>query len=169
MAIGIAIGVAVLVVLLVTTIVGRRMEKCRVQEKVAAALLLKKKQLDEMIDMNKRQSSAREYLILVISWKEDKKRKYIFDPSTGVSIGRDREENQICIPLDTISQKHCMIFSSGDSIYIQDLNSTNGTFIKRGFKTYRVNGCAPCQDNDTIIVGDIYFKIRTFYMDATNL
>ena len=91
MAIGIAIGVAVLIVLLVTTIVSRRIEKSREQEKAAAALLLKKKQLDDLLDMNKRQNSNREYLILVITWKEGKKRKYIFDPSVGVSIGRGRE------------------------------------------------------------------------------
>ena len=169
MAIGIAIGVAVLIVLLVTTIVSRRIEKSREQEKAAAALLLKKTQLGDLLDMNKRQNNNREYLILVITWKEEKKRKYIFDPSVGVSIGRGREENQICIPLDTVSHKHCIIFSSGNDIYVQDLNSSNGTYIKRGFKIFRVTGCALCMENDTIIVGDIYFKIRTFYMDAANL
>ena len=147
-------------------IISRRKKKNKEQEIKAAALLLKERQLRNAIDMNKRGSTAREQLILVISWKDDKKKKFIFDPAIGVRIGRGREENQICIPLDTVSQKHCMIFSNGGYIYVKDMNSANGTYLKRGLKTYLVRDSLLCRDGDQIIVGGISFKIRTFWIDS---
>ncbi len=164
------IGIAALIlILVVVSVVSRKKNKAREMEYQAAAMLLKERQLRNAIDMNKKQNSNREQMVLVVTWKEEKERKFIFDPASGVRIGRGREENQICVPLDTVSHKHCIIFSSGDSIYVQDLNSANGTFIKRGFKKFRVTDTALCQENDTIIVGGVGFKIRSFYVDSAYL
>ena len=167
MVVGVAVGLlAILVLLLIILIRKRREQKRRIQEREAAAILLKQKQLDEAIDMNYRQSVGTDQLILVITWKDDQKRKFVFDPSSGVKIGRGIDSNQICVPLETVSYEHCIIFSNGDNLYIKDLNSANGTFNKRGFKIYRVRDSAPCYDNDVVIVGDVRFKISSFYMNS---
>lgn len=158
--------VAVLVTALAAAITNRKIKKKKDQEFKAAALLLKERQLQNAIDMNQSRQGQRENMVLVVSWKDDKKREYIFDPARGVQIGRDREANQICVPLDTVSQQHCMIFSNGDFMYVKDLNSANGTFLKRGFKTYRVYDCELLLDNDKVIVGGISFKVRSFWVDS---
>ncbi len=44
------------------------------------------------------------------------------------TIGRD-EDNDIVIPLPIISRHHARIIREGDRLYIEDLNSTNGTFV----------------------------------------
>ena len=105
MVVGIVVGVASLAMILLIMMISRRKKKDREQEIKAAAMLLKERQLRNAIDMNKKNGAQREQLILVVSWKDDKKRKFIFDPATGVRIGRGRDENQICVPLDTVSQK----------------------------------------------------------------
>ena len=166
MVVGIVAGVAALVIILLIMIVSRRKKKDKEQEIKAASMLLKERQLRNAIDMNKKGGTPREQLILVITWKDDKKRKFIFDPAIGVRIGRGREENQICVPLDTVSQKHCIIFSNNGYLYVKDMNSANGTYLKRGLKTYLVRDSLLCRDGDQIIVGGIPFKIRTFWIDS---
>ena len=162
-------AVAVLAISLLITIISRKKKKRIDQEFKAAALLLKERQLRKAIDMKQGQQEQRENMVVIVSWKDDKKRKFIFDPSDGVRIGRDREANQICVPIDTVSQRHCMIFSNGNYLYVKDQNSANGTFLKRGFKTYRVNDCELLADNDKVIVGGIPFKVRSFWIDGTYL
>lgn len=169
MIVGIVAGALLLAMILLITIVSRRKQKNKEQEIKAAAMLLKERQLRDAIDMNRRGEANRNHMVLVVTWKDDKKRKFVFDPASGVRIGRGRDENQICVPLDTVSTKHCMIFSNGDYLYVKDLNSANGTFLKRGFKTYRVRDCEMCRDNDKIIVGGIAFQVRTFWIDSAYL
>jgi two-component system, cell cycle response regulator len=43
-------------------------------------------------------------------------------------IGRSSSAN-ICLEDELISREHCKIWVQGDTIWIQDLNSTNGTYI----------------------------------------
>lgn len=163
------ITAAALIIVLSFYITGRKRRKNREQEFKAAAILLKERQLRNAIDMNPLVSQQREQMILIVSWKDDEKRKYIFDPVSGVRIGRDRETNQICVPEGTVSQRQCIIFSNGNSLYVKDLNSANGTYLKRGFTTYKVQDCQLCKEKDRIIVGGISFKIQTFWVDSMYL
>lgn len=45
-----------------------------------------------------------------------------------VVIGR-KSENDLVLDNPTVSRKHCKIYKAGDSYFIEDLNSTNGTFL----------------------------------------
>lgn len=62
-----------------------------------------------------------------------------------VSIGR-KAENDLVLDNPTVSGHHCKIYKAGDSYFIEDLNSTNGTFvnakkvIKSGIKENDVIG-----------------------------
>lgn len=52
-----------------------------------------------------------------------------FQLRTGENTLGRREENDIAIPDASISGKHCVLLVSDSSIRIQDLGSTNGTFV----------------------------------------
>ena len=45
-----------------------------------------------------------------------------------ITIGR-ASDNSVCINESGISSKHAKIFSENNQVYIEDLNSTNGTFV----------------------------------------
>ncbi|MEW6456015.1 MAG: FHA domain-containing protein [Acidobacteriota bacterium] len=47
-----------------------------------------------------------------------------------IFIGRGKE-NDIIIPVSSISHKHAKIFKKGDKYYIEDLKSSNGIFINK--------------------------------------
>lgn len=49
-------------------------------------------------------------------------------PRTEITIGRD-DENAINNPLHTLSRRHARLFVRDDAYYIEDLGSTNGTFV----------------------------------------
>ena len=66
-----------------------------------------------------------------------------------VYIGRD-PECEVHIPTTTISRKHVRIFCRGEEYHVEDLDSTNGTYIN-GVKIKR---CI-LRNNDQITVGDI--------------
>ena len=55
--------------------------------------------------------------------------EYIFDQST-VSIGA-MDDNDVVVDDDTVSRYHCRVFQEEDAYLIQDLSSTNGTFVNR--------------------------------------
>ena len=66
-----------------------------------------------------------------------------------VYIGRD-PECEVHIPTTTISRQHVRIFCRGEEYHVEDLDSTNGTYIN-GVKVKR---CV-LRNNDQITVGDI--------------
>lgn len=99
-----------------------------------------------------------------------KKDSYVFDPAKGVSIGRRKSEgkNMICLTDISVSGNHCMIYSSGNSVYFQDMGSSNGSTIKRGFRKYFVgNGnVMELKTKDKLFIGISEFKINIFYYDV---
>ncbi len=57
-----------------------------------------------------------------------------------ITIGRD-SSNDIPLPLDlSISRKHLKISTVGKELIIEDLNSTNGTFLLENGKMIKVSG-----------------------------
>lgn len=67
-------------------------------------------------------------------------------------VGR-RPECEVVLNEKTISGKHARIFREGDGYMVEDLNSTNGTFVN-GAKVQR----APIQPNDTVMFHKIEFR-----------
>lgn len=56
------------------------------------------------------------------------------DGTTYIGYGADAD---ICINKETISQLHARIDRSEDGVYIQDLNSTNGTYVNEQLLAYK--------------------------------
>ena len=51
-----------------------------------------------------------------------------FSLANGFVIGRD-EKNDIVVPLSYVSRRHAKIALRKDKLYIEDLNSSNGTYV----------------------------------------
>ncbi|WP_437977741.1 diguanylate cyclase [Sorangium sp. So ce295] len=67
---------------------------------------------------------------VVVVWTSDDKqrgKRYVVR-GAGISIGRD-PENDISIDDPTISGRHCCIRGEGKEVVVQDLGSTNGTYV----------------------------------------
>lgn len=69
-------------------------------------------------------------------------------------IGR-REDCDLRIPLGEVSRKHCRILRDGDTLKLEDLGSSNGTFLNAS----RVQE-ALLTPGDTIQVGPVVFVLQ---------
>jgi len=77
-----------------------------------------------------------------------------------VSVGRVRG-NDIVLPKGNVSKHHCRLLVNGDEILVEDLRSTNGTYVN-GRKIAEPTTLAP---SDKVFVGD--FIIRVMSMSST--
>ncbi len=92
---------------------------------------------------------------------------YVFDPERSVLIGRDKERCDICLQDVTVSGQHCELFLYEGEIYLQDLNSQNGTVVKRRIFSHTLYGEQELLRNrDRFKVGSTWFMIMIFYYDS---
>jgi pSer/pThr/pTyr-binding forkhead associated (FHA) protein len=78
-----------------------------------------------------------------------------FDLFGGVSIGRSSDAD-VRIEDRYASQIHLRIYSRGGSYYVEDMNSTNGTFLNGS----QLDGTAELQHFDRIQIGDTEFRFE---------
>lgn len=116
--------------------------------------------------------NGRKTMVFIKAKGVREKFQFVFDPEKTILIGRDKENSNIYLNDIAVSQTHCRIFSENDVIYLQDMNSINGTVIKRNFlKRYNVHsGCTiMLKNNDRVIAGSCEFKIVLFYFDMSTM
>ena len=79
------------------------------------------------------------------------------------TVGRDEKNTDITLSELSLSRKHMAFLYKEDCIQVQDLNSTNGTFLNgqklNPKKTY------PLKNNDILKIGDLVFK----FMEKGNI
>src|SRR5262249_1084526 len=73
--------------------------------------------------------------------------------NTEITIGR-KPDNDVVIDNPMVSNHHCKIIPVGNSLFVEDLNSTNGVFVN----TKRVTQ-AQLQNHDVIVVGKHVLKL----------
>jgi hypothetical protein len=78
-----------------------------------------------------------------------------FDLFGGLSIGRSPQAD-VRIEDRFASQLHARLYSRNSAYYVEDLGSTNGTFLNG----QRVNGAAPLSDLDEVRIGDTEFRFE---------
>lgn len=78
-----------------------------------------------------------------------------FNKST-ISIGKS-EENDIILPQQGISRKHALIIFEGNKFYVQDLDSTNGTFLNG----IRITGKHPLNIGEQFRVGTFLISVQS--------
>jgi hypothetical protein len=74
---------------------------------------------------------------------------------TGVLIGRN-PECALVVDDDYASGRHCRIYPSGDSWYVEDLGSTNGTFMGRD----RLTTPREVEVGSTLRIGKTVLELR---------
>ena len=71
------------------------------------------------------------------------------------TIGRDAQ-NDLALPDDPlVSHQHACIRHMGDTYVVEDLHSTNGTFLERGLNVTRITSPQQLLPSDVIRVGSI--------------
>ncbi|HUP62935.1 MAG TPA: GGDEF domain-containing protein [Thermoanaerobaculia bacterium] len=70
-----------------------------------------------------------------------------------ITIGRD-DENRISVDLNTVSRRHSRVFSDGAQHFVEDLESTNGTFVN----DREVDTPTALRNGDLIKCGGAVFK-----------
>lgn len=75
-------------------------------------------------------------------------------PKLPISVGRG-EECRVRIPLASVSRKHCELKIEDDELVIQDLKSSNGTFVNG--ERIRSRELAP---GDLVAVGPLVFVVK---------
>lgn len=97
----------------------------------------------------------------------------IRNPLTGrpkkVKIGKNAEGADIALPWDkSVSRPHCELSfeveGDEDKYYVYDLNSSNGTFLRKGEddEFHEVEGKAYMRDGDILRVGNSQFRVVIF-------
>jgi len=87
-------------------------------------------------------------ITIVVTHEDDQSDEFDFDPTQStISIGR-RSTNDVCIPNLSVSGRHARIVFNDGEAWIEDLNSTNGTYIKN-----RLISRQMLNHNDDLIVG----------------
>lgn len=136
----------------------------------AARKLVKEQRLnDSLLDHHEKKTRERIRMIIALSWKEQSRESYVFDPAEGVRIGRQPESNNIVIPDDEVSMQHCVLFRKGKALVLQDLKSTNGTMIIHGLRKKWLKGGTYVYDGDRIRVGRTEMLLHVFWIDAAYL
>lgn len=79
-----------------------------------------------------------------------------FKSNAKIKIGRSNENN-ITIPDNTVSLRHCEIDAKGERVVIRDLNSKNHTKVKRKNKMFLIDSKSGFElsSGDIIKAGDI--------------
>ncbi len=83
-------------------------------------------------------------------------------PSREIVIGRSSELDMVLVE-DMVSRKHAKIVTDDKSVSIQDLGSTNGTFVN-GEKVRKVE----LKDGDRILIGTSIVKLVAISGELTN-
>jgi pSer/pThr/pTyr-binding forkhead associated (FHA) protein len=97
-------------------------------------------------------------VVLSIPGKDPREFEYEFDQDK-ISIGRD-QQNNIQVPLSTVSRSHCTLLNDKREWYLEDLKSTHGT--RHNGKPVGAGGKKLLRDGD--IIEMVHFKI-TFHAE----
>ena len=89
-------------------------------------------------------------IVVLVASGPLKGHKYFVKSDSKILIGRSEEANIRIGYDDFCSRRHAVIYWEGDSCFIKDLDSTNGTFVNNR----RIHGKVELTKGDTIGLGD---------------
>lgn len=97
-------------------------------------------------------------ITIVVTHEDDQSDEFDFDSSQStISIGR-RSTNDVCIPNLSVSGRHARIVFNDGEAWVEDLNSTNGTYIRN-----RLISRQMLNHGDELVIG----KTRVSYVNQT--
>lgn len=89
-----------------------------------------------------------------ISEKDGQQTTYQFDKPE-ITIGR-MKGNDIVLPKGNVSKKHARLIDKGDDLQVDDLNSTNGTYVNGR----KVTAQTKVTEDDKIYIGDFILQLQ---------
>ncbi len=92
--------------------------------------------------------------VVLVMFRSDGERRSFSLPRTITVVGR-REDCDLRIPLAEVSRKHCRIINENDTLRIEDLGSSNGTFVN-GERAQE----AAINAGDTVAIGPVTFVVQ---------
>lgn len=164
--------IMILIILSVVTGAGWWIKICveRTEEKkyyAAAARMLRESCLDQIIRSRGTSRMSGRRIMVCVKTKRRHGQSFVFDLDRGVRIGRG--QNEICVQDRLVSASHCCLYNWQGQPVVQDFNSANGTWIKRGLKRYRIEGVQRVFSGDRLLVGGTCFELRFFTFDLAQL
>ncbi len=73
-----------------------------------------------------------------------------------IRIGR-MKSNDVVLPKGNVSKKHARVYREDDALMIEDLDSTNGTYVNGR----KVTSDKPLNESDKIYIGDFVLEVET--------
>ena len=92
--------------------------------------------------------------VVMVMFRADGQRRSFSITRDMTVIGR-REDCDLRIPLSDVSRKHCRVIVNGETIKVEDLGSSNGTYIN-GERVQHAEVSA----GDTLQVGPVIFVVQ---------
>jgi pilus assembly protein CpaF len=92
-------------------------------------------------------------LILTLAEKGGEAKELSFE-QTEIRVGRVRD-NEIVLPKGNVSKHHCRLLLEDDQVLVEDLGSTNGTYVNGR----RISEPTPVTAADRIFVGDFILRM----------
>ena len=92
--------------------------------------------------------------VVMVMFRADQQRRSFSVTRDMTVIGR-REDCDLRIPLSDVSRKHCRLILDGDTIKVEDLGSSNGTY-RNGERIQQTELSA----GDTLQVGPVVFVLQ---------
>lgn len=92
--------------------------------------------------------------VVMVMFRADGQRRS-FSVSRDMTVVGRREDCDLRIPLSDVSRKHCRMILSGEAIKVEDLGSSNGTYVN-GERIQQ----AELTPGDTVQVGPVIFVLQ---------
>lgn len=117
-------------------------------------------------DLSQAQAFARQFAVavLVVEGGADGREKVFVPPNVRLTAGRD-QANEIVLRSEThtVSRQHVAFRSDDRAVYVEDLGTSIGTYVRRGGE--EVSRCGPgtgtrLATGDCVIVGDIEIEFQ---------
>ena len=97
---------------------------------------------------------------IVVKRKDEKYKEFFIQPSQcRISVGSE-SDNDLIIADKEVSQYHLLIIKEGNQFFVEDQNSTAGTFLNNE----KIEGKAKLSNGDCLVVGehDLIFENELF-------
>ncbi len=169
----IVIGVLAVIISVIGIVILVKSRKDEVQNYYdAAENILKEDRLDKLLK-NPYKSSIEQDTngvkpMVYLKIKDKSKLKYVFCLDREVCIGRDKDNNQVCVNEPIVSHNHCKLYSDGVNVFLQDLYSANGVVVKRGLSRFALQSGETMQifSKDILKIGTTEINVVLFYFDT---
>lgn len=165
MIIGLAVFTAALIA--VSAVFSRRARQ-EEQMRTAARQLVRGQKLDHAINRHGEKDSIPLQKKMMMVQIFNPRKKYVFDPEDTILIGKS-SACQICIQNLAVSARHCSIYMKKNTVFLEDMCSSNGTWIRRGLRRVPVRSRCSLRSGDTIYIVDTKIRVFFFYVNTSFL